>query len=76
MVVDDDFGARDMQGVELTEVGSQEWKSLKQKQGEPATEPEKVMMLTASDVEGAAPLEVEGGTKVGNGRGDAFDFFY
>ena len=40
------------------------------------TEPEKVMMLMASDVEGAAPLEVEGGTKVGNGRGDAFDFFY
>ena len=54
-----------MQGVELTEVGNQEWKSLKQKQGEPATEPEKVVMLMASDVEGATPLEVEGGTKSG-----------
>ena len=57
--------------MELMEVGSQEPKNLKQKkkQGEPATEPEKVVMLTASDVEGAAPLEVEGGAKSGRWRG-------
>ena len=44
-------------------------KESKEKQGEPATEPEKVVMLTASDVEGAAPLEVEGGAKSGRWRG-------
>ena len=51
------------------EAESQELKKLKEKQGEPVTEPEKVMMLTASDVEGAAPLEVEGGAKSGRWRG-------
>ena len=64
-VVDDKYITRDMQGVEVMEVGNQESKNLEKKQGEPATEPEKMMMLTASDVEGAAPLEVEGGAKSG-----------
>ena len=60
-----------MRGVEVMEEGSQALKNLKQKkkQGEPATEPEKVVMLTASDVEGAAPPEVEGGAKSGRWRG-------
>ena len=47
------------------EAESQELKKLKEKQGEPVTEPEKVMMLMTSDVEGAAPLEGEGGAKSG-----------
>ena len=70
-VDDDECGVRGMQGVESTEEGSQESKNLKQekKRREPVTEPEKVMMLTASDVEGAAPLEVEGGAKSGRWRG-------
>ena len=66
-VDDDECGVRGMQGVESTEVGNRGLKNLEQKrkQGEPVTEPEKVMMLMASDMEGTAPLEVEGGTKSG-----------
>ena len=51
--------------MESMEAGSQALRSLKRKQQEPMTKPEKMLMLMASDVEGAAPLEVEGGAKSG-----------
>ena len=47
------------------EVGNQVSKNLKKKQWEPVPGPKKMMIMMVSDMEGAAPLKVEGGAKSG-----------